>query len=94
MKYICDNCKKEFEVDDSIEVKYCLMCGETYIRKESDGLKEVARIRGTLTGLMDVVIHQDGHIELLQIKGEYTIDNNYDLLHSREITEVEYENLI
>lgn len=94
MKYICDNCKKEFEVDDSIDVKYCLMCGESYIRKECDGLKQVARIRGNLSGLMDVVIHQDGHIELLNIKGEYDIDKDYDVLHSREITEVEYDKLI
>lgn len=94
MKYICDNCQREFEVDDNIEVNYCLMCGKAYIRKESDGLKQLARIRGTLNSVMDVVIHQDGHIELLDLKGEYDIDKNYEILDSKEITEVEYERLI
>lgn len=93
MKYICDNCDITFNIDDEIEVTHCIKCGKTYIRKESDGMKQVARIKGTLKGLMDVVIHQDGHIELLDLKGEYTISDDYDVLHSREITELEYNKL-
>lgn len=93
MKYICDNCNTTFNIDDDIEVNNCIKCGKTYIRKESDGMKKVARIIGSLKGMMDVVIHQDGHIELLDIKGEYTISDDYETLHSREITELEYNKL-
>lgn len=94
MKYICDNCNLEFSVDDDVEVKHCLKCGKTCIRKETDGLKRLARIEGSLTAVMDVVIHQDGHIELLNLKHCIEISPDYEESHSREITELEYENLL
>lgn len=94
MKYICDNCKLEFSIEDDIEATYCLKCGKTYIRKETDGFKRLARIEGSLNAVMDVVIHQDGHIELLNLHRCIEINPDYEESYSREITELEYSNLL
>lgn len=93
MKYICDNCNLEFSIDDNIPVNHCIKCGKTYIRKETDGLKKIARIDGSLRAIMDVVIHQNGKIELIDLKSCIEINSEYKELYSKEITELDYSKL-
>ena len=91
MNYRCTKCS--FDMESKEDVNFCLKCGspmESYEKPK----KRVARIEGTIKGLMDVVIHEDGHIEFLFFSGEHIVNSkDYKVLADREITDEEYENL-
>lgn len=90
MKLRCKKCNREYEIKTG--AKYCSYCG-TELEEFQEKLKKLAVINGTISGDMDVVIHEDGYVEFLQFRGEHIVSNKYEERRSREITEEEYKKL-
>lgn len=90
MSYMCKVCGYSINLDDS--VKYCAKCG-CEIEVSKSPKKRIARIEGTLRGAMDVIIHEDGHVELYDLKYVHKINDDYKITSEREISDKEYRNL-